>query len=153
MNHYPDSRNGGIETVTRILSEQFYQKGLSVHIRYLFDSEYIHSDDSIFSSCKKINKSKISKQIYDTVKSCHIDIIINQCGTWISSTIKKSIDEFNCSLITAYHNKPTLTPPTIKNIIKYSEIPLIKKIFILSTYPLFAYRSRRKLRSRLERLW
>lgn len=146
MNFYPDSHNGGIETVTRILSEQFYQKGLSVHIRYLFDSTYTHTDDSIFKSCEKINKSKIAQQIHDTVKSHHINIIINQCGTWISSTIKKSIEELNCSLITAYHNKPTLAPPTIKNIIKYSQTPFIKKIFILSTYPLFAYRSRRKLK-------
>ena len=63
MNHYPDSRNGGIETVTRILGEQFYRNGHVVHIRYLFDSKYAHSDDSIFKSCEQIKETEITQHI------------------------------------------------------------------------------------------
>lgn len=68
MNHYPDSRNGGIETVTRILSEQFYKKGHVVHIRYFFDSKYVHSDDSYFKSCKQIKETEIAQQISSAVE-------------------------------------------------------------------------------------
>lgn len=148
MNHYPDSRNGGIETVTRILSEQFHKKGHIVHIRYLFNSQYAHSEDSIFKSCEQIKETEIAQQISNAVELYNIQFIINQSLFFASPILKEAIRGLNCFLITEYHNKPTLTPPTIKEVISSSDTTLIKKILILSTYPLFASRSKRILRNR-----
>lgn len=145
MNHYPDSRNGGIETVTRILSEQFYKNGHVVHIRYLFDSNYAHSDDSIFNSCEQIKETEFAQQISSTVELYNVHIVINQSIFWATPIIKKAIEGLECKLVTAYHNKPTLSPPSVKEIICSSDTSLIKKTLILLTYPLFAFRSRRRL--------
>ena len=145
MNHYPDSRNGGIETVTRILSEQFYKNGHVVHIRYLFDSNYAHSDDSIFNSCEQIKETEFAQQISSTVELYNVHIVINQSIFWATPIIKKAIEGLECKLVTAYHNKPTLSPPSVKEIICSSDTSLIKKTLILFTYPLFAFRSRRRL--------
>lgn len=145
MNHYPDSRNGGIETVTRILSEQFYKNGHVVHIRYLFDSNYAHSDDSIFNSCEQIKETEFAQQISSTVELYNVHIVINQSIFRATPIIKKAIEGLECKLVTAYHNKPTLSPPSVKEITCSSDTSLIKKTLILLTYPLFAFRSRRRL--------
>lgn len=146
MNHYPDSRNGGIENVTRILSEQFVELGHSVHIRYLYDSMFDHSEDAIFKSCIQIDRSNILTQIGSAVDSYNIDFVINQSILSKSHILKKAIEGLDCKLITVYHNKPTLEPPTVKDIIRSLDLSLLKKIIILFTYPLFAYRSRIKLK-------
>lgn len=151
MNHYPDSRNGGIENVTRMLSEQFVGKGHVVHVRYLFGSKFAHSDDSIFASCKQISEENIVTEIKDTVNLYNIHIIVNRCVIFASPLIREAVAGKNCHLITTYNNKPTLSPPTIKEVICNSGTSLIKKTLILFTYPLFAFRSKRMLRSRHQR--
>lgn len=150
MNLYPDSRNGGIENVTRILSEQFVKEGHAVHIRYLFDSKFTHTDDSIFKSCEQIDNKNKLQAIRNTVKSHKIDVIINQGMLHESPTLKKAISEFNCILITAYHGQPTLNPPPIDNILANHKISLIKKLLILLSYPLFVYNSKRKQKKRCQ---
>lgn len=148
MNNYPDPRNGGIETVTLILSEQFIKFGHSVHIRYIYNSEYKYSNNYIFSSCKQITKKEIANEITITLQLYNIDIIINQNIIFASNIIKRTILNSKCTLVTSYHNKPTLEPPTIKNIFLSKDISIIKKIIILISYPLFVIRSKRNLMNR-----
>ena len=151
MNHYPDSRNGGIENVTRILSEQFVKLGNTVHIRYLFDSKFAHSNDTIFESCEQIDKKNIGIQIHNAVKLHNIDFVINQGMMQYSPIIKNAISEFKCQLITAFHGQPTLNPPPIKDTIANPKISIIKKSILLLTYPLFVYRSRKKQKRRCQK--
>lgn len=148
MNHYPDSRNGGIENVTRMISEQFVKAGHIVHIRFLNTSIFAHSDNSIFKSCKQISAEDIFKEISDTVKLHNIDIIVNRCVIIASPIIKRAIAGTNCRLITTYNNKPTLSPPSIKDVTTNSATSTIKKILILLGYPLFSLRSQKRLKAR-----
>ena len=151
MNHYPDSRNGGIENVTRILSEQFVKFGHTVHIRYLLDSKFAHSDDSIFESCEQIDKKDISYQIHETVKLHNIDFIINQGMMHNSPILKNAISGLKCRLITAFHGQPTLNPPPITDTMSNPKVSIIKKLLLLLTYPLFIYRSRKKQKRRCQK--
>lgn len=150
MNHYPDSRNGGIENVTRILSGQFVNLGHSVHIRYLLDSNFSHSDDSIFVSCEQIDKKDILRQIHDVVKVYAMDILINQGMLFTTPILRESIKELPCKLITAYHGQPTISPLPLEDILFCKDIPTLKKIILSFTYPLFVYRSKRKQRKRCQ---
>lgn len=150
MNHYPDSRNGGIENVTRILSEQFVDLGHSVHIRYLIDSEFAHSDDSIFTSCEQIEKTDVLRHMHDLVKMSAVDILINQGMLSTTPILWQSIKGLPCKLITAYHGQPTISPLPLEDILFSKGIPTLKKIILSFTYPLFVYRSKRKQRKRCQ---
>ena len=150
MNHYPDSRNGGIENVTRVLSEQFFKFGHNVHIRYLLNSKFAHSNDSIFKSCKQIDKKDIIEEIGIAVMTHKIDVVINQGMISMSPHLKDAIKEAKCALITAFHGQPSISPQPFKDIIANSKIPFIKKTLILLTYPFFVYQSKRKQKARCQ---
>lgn len=145
MNHYPDSRNGGIENVTRILAEQLKINGYSIHLRYLYESKFDHTDDSIFVSCKRIGLETIEAEIKSMIEESGIDIIINRCVLFASPIIRQAISTTKCILITTYNNKPTISPRRIKSIWNDNSINFIKKILITTLYPIYSRRSKRRL--------
>lgn len=148
MNCYPDSRNGGIENVTRMLSQQFYVKGINIHVRYLVNTEFEHTDDSIFLSCRSIKPHEIKQEITDAVIYNDIDVIINRCVIFATPILKQCVSGTRCRIITTYNNKPTLIPPTIKEVFGNNDISLWKKLLIAITYPVFRVRSISKLRKK-----
>ena len=145
MNHYPDSRNGGIENVTRILAEQLKINGYTIHLRYLYESKFDHTDDSIFVSCKRIGLETIEAEIKSMIEESGIDIIINRCVLFASPIIRQAISTTKCILITTYNNKPTISPRRIKSIWNDNSINFIKKILITTLYPIYSRRSKRRL--------
>lgn len=147
MNCYPDSRNGGIENVTRMISEQFFQKGINIHIRYLNHTDFEHTDDSIFKSSNYIEKTNVELEIKKIVLENKIDIIINRCVIWTSPILRKAIKGTNCKLITTYNNKPTLDPPSLSQVFNNKDNKLLDKILITLTYPLFSLRSKIRIKS------
>lgn len=151
MNHYPDSLNGGIENVTRILSQEFHKIGWCVDVAFLYESQFDHSDDSIFCNCRKINIDKIKKEIRNWITEKKIDIIINRCVIFASPLLKKAIGKNKCKLITTYNNKPTINPPTLNEIGLIKNISTAKLFLINAIYPLFCKRSIFKLRKRHQR--
>ena len=63
MNHYPDSRNGGIENVTKMLSQEFHRIGWCVDVAFLYESHFDHSDDSNFCDCRKVDIDNIKDEV------------------------------------------------------------------------------------------
>ncbi|MCM1140803.1 MAG: glycosyltransferase [Muribaculum sp.] len=147
-NHYPDSRNGGIENVTRMLSEQFRNNGHSVDIAYLFTSEFDHSDDSIFIVAQHVSEENIYGQIRDWVVNRKINVIINRSVIFATPLLRKAIEETGCKILTTYNNKPTLAPPTIKEVWMNKTTSLWKKFYISLIYPVFRKHSIKRLRVR-----
>lgn len=148
MNHYPDSRNGGIENVTRMLSEQFHRGGHTVDVAHLYTSDFDHSDDSIFGLVQCVNGETISSQIKNWVVNRNINVIVNRCVIFATPLLRKAVDGTGCRILTTYNNKPTLTPPTLKEVWMNKSIPLWKKISIGAIYPIFCKRSIFNLRER-----
>lgn len=146
MNHYPDSRNGGIENVTRLLSAKLKEIGYSIHIRFLYKSDFDHSDDSIFDSCEYLEWNNIEKEFKSIVLTYNIDVIVNRCVIIAAPILRKSIDGTGCKLITTYNNKPTLTSRRIGEIWGDSSISFSKKIAIMMFYPIYRHRSIKRLR-------
>lgn len=146
MNHYPDSRNGGIENVTRLLSAKLKEIGYTIHIRYLYKSKFDHSDDSIFNSCEYLEWNNIEKEVKSIVLIYNIEVIVNRCVIIATPILRKSIDSTGCKLITTYNNKPTLTTRRIGEIWGDSSISFPKKIAIMMCYPLYKHRSIKRLR-------
>jgi len=148
MNHYPDSRNGGIENVTRMLSEKFKQYGHNVDVAFLSKSEFDNSDNSVFRKVSQANQGDICKTIRDWISIYKIDIIINRCVICASPILREAIGKSNCKLVTTYNNKPTLKPPTFAELWRNNQISLITKLLCSATYPLFYVRSKGRLRER-----
>ena len=146
MNHYPDSRNGGIENVTRLLSCIFTELGHKVHIRYLYRTNFDHSDDSVFASCEYLEWDNLENEIKRIVRKSHIDVIVNRCVIIATPILRKAISESGCKLITTYNNKPTLAARRVKEIWGDSTICILKKLVILMSYPVYKQRSIKRLR-------
>jgi glycosyltransferase involved in cell wall biosynthesis len=148
MNHYPDSRNGGIENVTRMLSERLVLSGHTVDVVYLLPSDFDHSDDSIFRRVERTSKETFKKDLNNWIASENIDVIINRCVIFASPYIKQIIKDKNCKLITTYNNKPTLSSQTIQMIWRDKGLSLFNKIVISAFYPLYSYRSKIRLKQK-----
>lgn len=148
MNHYPDSRNGGIENVTRMLSEHFYHNGYTVDVVYLFHSENDHSDDSIFGLVQYMHEGNIVSQIKEWCVRRKIDVIINRSVIFATPLLREATEDIRCKIITTYNNKPTLIPPTLKEVWMNKNTPLWKKITVSLLYSKFRKNSVRKLRER-----
>lgn len=146
MNCYPDPKNGGIENVTRLLSEKFVSRGIIVHVRYLFKTAFEHTDDSLFRSCERILQTEIKDNISKAIKLYGIDLIVNRCVTFASPLLKAAISGTNCKLVTTYNNKPTLAPPKLFQMLANPDLSLWVKSVLLFIYPLFKIRSIHKLR-------
>lgn len=148
MNHYPDSRNGGIENVTRMLSEHFHGNGHTVDVAFLYLSRFDHSDDSIFGMVQCIKDESVPAQIKEWVSERNIDIIINRCVIFATPLIRQSIEGTGCKLLTTYNNKPTLDPPTMKEVWMNKDTLWWKKFLISAIYPIFCRRSVLNLRDK-----
>lgn len=145
MNHYPDSRNGGIENVTRLLSAKFKEMGYAVHVRYLYKTEFDHSDDSIFDSCGYVEWNDLESEVNHIVQAYRVGVVVNRCVIIASPVLRKAISGTKCKLITTYNNKPTITSRSIKEILGDSTIGMFKKIAIMLSYPIYKYRSIKRL--------
>lgn len=148
MNHYPDSRNGGIENATRMLSEKFKQMGHSIDVVYLSLSKFDNSDNAIFRRVEQIDHNNIETIISAWVKKYKIDVIINRCVTFASPLIRQAIGENKCKLITTYNNKPTLTPPTLAELWRNRKVCISTKLLGTAIYPIFCVRSKKRLRDK-----
>jgi len=148
MNHYPDSRNGGIENVTRMLSDRFIGQGWHIHVAYLFESAFDHSNDTPFDRCEQVPIHEFMDTIRSWIIEHKIEIIINRCVIFISPFLRKVIHGVDCKLITTYNNKPTLTPPVLQEIYKNKDVSRLQKLIITLIYPLFYRRSVMKLRKK-----
>ena len=151
MNHYPDSRNGGIENVTKMLSQEFHRIGWCVDVAFLYESHFDHSDDSNFCDCRKVDIDNIKDEVRNWIIEKKIDAIINRCVIFASPLLKAAIGKVECKLITTYNNKPTLAPPTLKELSLTKNTPILKSFLIKALYPLFCKRSIFKLRKRHQR--
>ena len=145
MNQYPDSRNGGIENVTRMLSERFAENGHSICVLFLNESDFDHSDDSPFVFAKRIMSENVESEIRELVRVRNIDIVVNRCVLWKSGELRSALRETDCKLISTYNNKPTLDALTLDEISISKDIPTWKKRVIHLIYPFYKKRSERRL--------
>lgn len=151
MNHYPDSRNGGIENVTKMLAEYLSAQNCSISVLFLNSSKYDHMHDHLFVVSKSVDARDLGKAVSEIVKSYNIDIIINRCVIWATPKIREAIGNTACKIITTYNNKPTLTPPSLRDFLSNRNV-IVKTVLFLS-YPLFCIRSRLRLRRRHQKCY
>jgi glycosyltransferase involved in cell wall biosynthesis len=148
MNHYPDSRNGGIENVTRMLSEKFLQMGHVVDVAYISSSMYDNNDNTIFRRVVHIDSKNIEPIIRNFIKGAKTDVIINRCVTYASPLLREAIKDSDCILVTTYNNKPTITPPTLNELWRNKKVRLGIKLLCSVIYPIFCLRSKKRIREK-----
>lgn len=151
MNHYPDSRNGGIENVTRLLSEQLKDKGYVIHVRFLYPSPFDHSDNSLFESCKYVTPTHVGDEVGALVRQEGIGIIVNRCVIFASPIIREALAGKECRLITTYNNKPTLDVRKIRELWADHKLGILAKFGVTLAYPWYKRRSIQHLKLKHQR--
>lgn len=146
MNHYPDSRNGGIENVTYLLSEQLKAKGYRIHVLFLYHTPFDHSDDTLFECCEYIEPSQVGQKVGELVRQAKIEAIVNRCVILASPIIRQAIEGTSCKLITTYNNRPTLDARKIQDIWFDNDIGLLAKCAATLAYPWYKNRSIQRLK-------
>lgn len=141
--YYPEPRIGGIERVTKLLTEYFHKHGHNVHCLYFESSEY----DGILGN---ILQAHLLEDKYDEnwisqyLKSNNIDIVINQSHFFYAPFLSKVVHKAGIKLITCCHSSTRMETIARKDAIKMSHG--LKKWMIRVFYPLFKTYSERKLR-------
>lgn len=140
---YPDSRIGGIERVTGLLSKYFYNQGLQVYCLHFEKSKYDGSLDNIVHACHL-------KDLYDKIWikefliKNNINVVINQSHFFYSPFLSSVVHEIGAKLITCCHSSTSMKTISKENAIKQSLG--VKRILLTFAYPLFKFVSERKLK-------
>lgn len=148
MNEYPDSRNGGIETITLLLGNEFQKRGVNVHVLYLNPVGLKDLKPNGFSDCTYISdRGRLIDIISDYIRDNNIKIVINQNILSLTGSIRNALHKnaCECKVITVYHNKPTHTSLSLNTVLSSSDLSFFKKGVISVLFPIFRWISNRKL--------
>lgn len=140
---YPDSRIGGIERVTGLLSKCFYNQGLQVYCLHFEKSKYDGSLDNIVHACHL--KDLYDKEwIKDYLTKNKINVVINQSHFFYTPFLSSVVHDIGAKLITCCHSSTSMKTISKEDAIKQSHG--VKRILLTFAYPLFKFVSERKLK-------
>lgn len=140
---YPDSRIGGIERVTGLLSTYFYNQGLQVYCLHFEKSKYDGSLGNIVHACH-LQDLYDKEWIKDYLTKYNINVVINQSHFFYSPFLSSVVHEIGAKLITCCHSSTSMKTICKEDAIKQSHG--VKRILLTFAYPLFKFVSERKLK-------
>lgn len=142
--YYPEPRIGGIERVTKLLTEYFHKQGHHVHCLYFESSEYDGSLGEMIQAHLLEDKYD-ERWILQYLRSNNIDIVINQSHFFYSPFLSRLVHKAGgIKLITCCHSSTRMETISRKDALKLSRG--LKRWMIRFFYPLFKFYSERKLR-------
>lgn len=140
---YPDSRIGGIERVTGILSKHFHNQGLQVYCLHFEKSKYDGSLGNIVHACH-LQDLYDKERIKDYLTKNNINVVINQSHFFYSPFLSSVVHEIGAKLITCCHSSTSMKTISREDAIKQTHG--LKRFLLTFAYPLFKFVSERKLK-------
>lgn len=141
-NYYPNPKIGGIERVTKIISESLVKTGIECH------NIYLHPDGA---NCSVTHMTcTLLSDLYDKDFLCgyigknNIRIVINQSNPFYTSFLRQVCDAAGAKLITCLHNSTECKAQPYREAVNAAHG--LKKCLIAMAYPLFALYSGNKLK-------
>ena len=140
---YPEPKIGGIERVTKLLTEYLHKQRHHVHCLHFEPSEYDGSLGEMLQA--HLLEDKYDKTwILQYLRSNSIDVVINQSHFFYAPFLSMVVHEAGIKLITCCHSSTRMETISRKDAVKLSHG--LKRWMIWFFYPLFKAYSVRKLR-------
>lgn len=140
--YYPNPKIGGIERVTKIISEDFAKNGIECHNIYLYpdgaDSSVAHM------ACTLVPSMYDNEFVCNYIRNNNIRIVINQSNPFYTPFLRQVCDATGAKLITCLHNSTECKAQPYGEAVNTASG--IKKGLIAAGYPLFALYSGSKLK-------
>jgi len=141
-NYYPNPKIGGIERVTKIISESLVKTGIECHNIYLHPDG---ADNSVtHMACTLIPELYDNDFLCGYIGKNNIRIIVNQSNPFYTPFLRQVCDAAEAKLITCLHNSTECKAQPYREAVRAATG--IKKCLIAIGYPLFALYSGNKLK-------